>query len=139
LSELNGSNGFRIDGLAVEDETGLAVAFPGDFNGDGREDLQVSAMRSDIAGMTSGSTYVIHGRSTAEPFEALLNLSDIAAGDELRIDGRELDYSGLAASRAGDLNDDGIADLLIGALAADSGGGVYVIFGDDRLLIDDFE
>ena len=35
LSTLDGSNGFRLDGVAQADSAGISVSTAGDFNGDG--------------------------------------------------------------------------------------------------------
>ncbi len=35
LSTLNGSNGFRLDGIDPQDRSGFSVASAGDVNGDG--------------------------------------------------------------------------------------------------------
>ena len=43
LSALDGSNGFRLDGIARGDDSGCSVAAAGDVNGDGIDDLIVGA------------------------------------------------------------------------------------------------
>ncbi|MCB1588772.1 MAG: FG-GAP repeat protein, partial [Xanthomonadales bacterium] len=139
LSDLDGSNGFRIDGTAEGDEAARSVSFPGDFNGDGRADLLVPAERADIAGPSSGSSYLIYGRPLDRPYSPQMTLGSLASTEALRIDGREIDYAGVSVSAAGDMNGDGLQDLLVGTLGGGEGGGVYVVFGDDRMLKDGFE
>src|SRR5258707_1163923 len=43
LSSLNGSNGFKISGVAGDDNSGFSVASAGDINGDGYDDLIIGA------------------------------------------------------------------------------------------------
>jgi hypothetical protein len=43
LSSLNGSNGFRLDGIDVADESGFSVSGAGDVNGDGFDDVIIGA------------------------------------------------------------------------------------------------
>jgi len=57
LSSLDGSNGFRLDGVAENNFVGNAVAGAGDVNGDGFDDLIVSALNAS----PGGSTYVVYG------------------------------------------------------------------------------
>ncbi|WP_366925708.1 integrin alpha [uncultured Nitrosomonas sp.] len=63
LSDLDGSNGFRLDGEAANDRSGWSVSSAGDVNGDGFDDLIVSAPDADSNGIDSGSSYIIFGRS----------------------------------------------------------------------------
>jgi hypothetical protein len=44
LSALNGSNGFAINGIAANDESGSSVSSAGDVNGDGFDDLIIGAL-----------------------------------------------------------------------------------------------
>jgi len=64
LSSLNGSNGFRLDGAAVGDQSGFSVSAAGDINGDGLADLIVGAYGAALNGINSGSSYVVFGRDT---------------------------------------------------------------------------
>jgi hypothetical protein len=43
LSELNGSNGFVINGIDRRDRSGVSVSGVGDINGDGFDDLIIGA------------------------------------------------------------------------------------------------
>ncbi len=44
LSNLNGTNGFKIDGEMVNDWSGYSINPEGDLNGDGYDDSQRSAL-----------------------------------------------------------------------------------------------
>ena len=50
LSSLDGSNGFKLSGVAAYDEAGYSVASAGDVNGDGFADLIIGALYADPHG-----------------------------------------------------------------------------------------
>ncbi len=132
LADLNGSNGFRLTGVAPNDRSGISVSSAGDVNGDGYADLLIGADRADPNGSNSGASYVVFGQSTG--FSASLNLADLNGRNGFRLAGvAGGDYSGHSVNSAGDVNGDGYADLLVGAYSADpngSGSGAsYVVFG----------
>ncbi len=96
-------------GGASEDRTGRSVAMLGDVNGDGRDDVAVGALRDDDGALDAGSVIVFSGLDGA-----LLGRFDGAtAGDEL---GAEL-------AVAGDVNGDGVSELIMGLPKADTTGG----------------
>ncbi|BBD65689.1 putative outer membrane adhesin [Nostoc commune NIES-4072] len=134
LSDLNGSNGFVINGIDTNDRLGSSVSSAGDFNGDGIDDLIIGALgASPNSKYSAGESYVVFGKSSA--FGASLNLSDLNGSNGFVINGINTnDFSGRSISSAGDFNGDGIDDLIIGA--ADAGrydkfkaGESYVVFG----------
>ncbi|MCB1553241.1 MAG: FG-GAP repeat protein, partial [Xanthomonadales bacterium] len=133
LSTLDGGNGFRIDGVAAADFSGRAVSAAGDVNGDGIDDLIVGAFGADASGSYSGSSYVVFGRAAGDTFAATLALSGLNGDNGFRIDGVAAgDRSGFAVSAAGDVNGDGIDDLIVGAFGAAPSGSSYVVFGRDE-------
>ncbi len=132
LATLTTSQGFRIDGAATGDQSGISVAGAGDVDGDGRDDLIIGAGSADNNARTSsGSSYVIYGAAT----HANVDLATLTASQGFRIDGAATgDQSGISVAGAGDVNGDGRDDLIIGAGSADnnartSSGSSYVIYG----------
>ena len=90
----------------------IAVENAGDVNGDGRPDV--------IVGFRGQDAYVVFGRSSP----GTVDLAALGTGG-FRIDGAvEVDGSVEDVAGAGDVNGDGLADLVVG-----SGGGAFVVFG----------
>src|SRR5262245_66464517 len=119
-----GTGGFVIHGENANDNSGIAVSSAGDINGDGFDDLVIGAFRADGAGNAradAGDTYVVFGHDSAF---GTVDLAAVASGNGgFVIRGEDpVDNSGVAVSSAGDINGDGIDDLVIGADLADSSG-----------------
>ncbi len=134
LAGLDGSNGFVLNGIDTDDRSGLAVSGAGDVNGDGFDDLIIGALGADPNGYGSGESYVVFGTDVG--FGAALELSSLDGSNGFVINGIDAgDFSGRAVSSAGDVNNDGFDDLIIGALGADpngyGSGESYVVFGTD--------
>jgi len=124
LSSLDGSNGFKLSGVAAGDQSGRSVASAGDVNGDGFADVIVGAHHADPNGLSSGASYVVFGQ--AGGFAANLNLSSLDGSNGFRLSGGTAsDYSGRSVASAGDVNGDGFADLIVGANSADPNGSSF--------------
>jgi hypothetical protein len=130
VGTLDGSNGFRIAGEAALDYAGWSVSSAGDINGDGKEDLIIGALGADPHGSGSGAAYVVFGQSGG--FGATLNLSSLDGTTGFQLSGQVASqFAGRSVSAAGDVNGDGIDDLLVGA-DGDGGmrtGAAFVVFG----------
>jgi hypothetical protein len=137
LSSLDGSNGFVINGIDANDQSGFSVSSAGDVNSDGFDDLIVGARFADPNGKSSaGESYVVFG--TNQGFASSLDLSSLDGSNGFVINGIDAsDFSGDSVSSAGDVNGDGFDDLIIGASGADPNGNSnagesYVVFGSDQ-------
>ncbi len=113
FSGATGAQLFRFDGLSSNDRFAYSVSGVGDINGDGFSDFVVGASRYGPNGMTdAGSAFVFSG----------------ATGNQLfRLDGTDPgDFLGNSVAGAGDVNGDGVPDIVVGAMWADPNGGSWV-------------
>ena len=129
LADINGTNGFSIPGINFGD-VDSSVSSAGDVNGDGVADFIIGASQSNDG---TGASYVIFG-SKQLGRQSTLKLADLNGMNGFSIpginSGNNGDYSGCSVSDAGDVNGDGIADVIIGAYQSNNGTGAsYVIFG----------
>jgi hypothetical protein len=127
--------GATISGVADSDFTGLAVSGAGDVNGDGVDDFLVGSYGADASGTNRGETYLVYGQGGGNPLSGSLDLaalgSTVAGATFQGI--ADDDQAGRSVSGAGDVNGDGLADLLIGAWggngAGDNRGETYLVYG----------
>lgn len=142
LTTLEVSKGFVIRGDGGGDQFGYSVSSAGDINGDGYDDIVVGARGGDDVGYNAGEAYVIFGG--ASDFgtvdgsnRAVINVASLSAAQGFIIQGSSsYDLLGSSVSGAGDVNGDGIDDLIVSARDGEMGGNnageAYVVFGTDQ-------
>lgn len=84
LDTLDGTVGFRLDGVDAADRSGLSVSTAGDVNGDGFDDLIVGALDADPGGESkAGESYVVFGGNFTGGSETQVgtDLADILTAD----------------------------------------------------------
>ena len=119
-SDLNGSNGFCINGLSAGNLTGQSVSSVGDINCDGVDDFAIGATGVNN---NAGSVYIIFGN--ARGFPANINIANLDGNNGFRVDGADRGNQAGFSLAHGDVNGDGYSDLIIGGKTSST----YVIFG----------
>ncbi len=115
---LGGSDGLGVTaaqvllGNNVGDEFGVAVAGAGDLNGDGFADVAVGAHNDPGGRVSAGTVHVFHGGRVGLTMSPVRVLEGVGAND----------LFGTSVASAGDVNNDGFADLACAAYHAAPGG-----------------
>ncbi|MEM9608233.1 MAG: LamG-like jellyroll fold domain-containing protein [Actinomycetota bacterium] len=104
--------------LDDDDHFGASVTGVGDLDGDGVEDLAVSAEGDDDGGTDRGGLYVLLLNSDGT-VKATQKISESVGGGPALDDN---DGFGSDVAGLGDLNGDGTGDLVVGAVGDDDGG-----------------
>ncbi|MGR3296522.1 MAG: FlgD immunoglobulin-like domain containing protein [Candidatus Bathyanammoxibius sp.] len=99
---------YTFTGEAMGDNFGYSVSGAGDVNNDGYADLIVGAFFNDAGEVNAGRAYVYSGQGGV----LLYTFTGEAAEDVF----------GYSVSGAGDVNNDGYDDLIVGAYFNDAGG-----------------
>ncbi|MEM6501038.1 MAG: hypothetical protein AAF685_04270 [Cyanobacteria bacterium P01_C01_bin.89] len=129
LGDINGQNGFVLVGLERGQRLGFSVSIIGDISGDGIDDIAFGAIDDG----RSGAAHIVFGRQGS--FPTSLFPTDLNGSNGFTLRSNQTGRLGFSVSGAGDINGDGIADLIVGAPAAnpqgefDISGQSYVIFG----------
>jgi len=118
---MNAVADLTLTGAAAGEEFGFSVASAGDVNGDGYDDLVVGAWMSNAGGVHSGRAYVYYGGPALD------------AVPDLTLTGVAGELFGSSVASAGDINGNGVDDLIVGASGNDAGGlnagRAYVYYG----------
>ncbi|MGF1522101.1 MAG: hypothetical protein ACFBSF_07260 [Leptolyngbyaceae cyanobacterium] len=137
MTELHGTNGFKIEGIETDNDYELAVSEAGDVNGDGFDDVIIGASFADsgisLEGLL-GNSYVIFGSPTVGNGGSL-NLATLDGSNGFALSHVDANTpSGWSVSGAGDINNDGLDDIIIGSENSTDGiDESYVVFGSSTL------
>ncbi|MDR9453512.1 MAG: choice-of-anchor D domain-containing protein [Wenzhouxiangella sp.] len=135
LTTIDGTDGFSIEATGGYERLGHAVSFIGDINNDGIDDFAVGA--PSTLSTEPGAAYVVFGSQSgwAASFSLQAEIVDGDGSQGFKAVGEANDDRlGAAVSAAGDVNGDGVSDLLLSADEADfsnraDAGRSYVVFG----------
>ncbi|MEL7043163.1 MAG: integrin alpha [Pseudomonadota bacterium] len=142
LETLPAENGLTLVGDAIDRFMGLGAARAGDVNGDGFDDVIVSAPQSAGGRASSGRSYIVYGgpdfaERAANP-GAEINLANMDPQQGFIVQGASNVWAGWSVAEAGDVNNDGFGDVLIGSNdsrnEAQFSGVAYVIYGGNLSL-----
>lgn len=125
------STGYSIFGANIGEYLGHSLSRAGDFNGDGLDDLLIASYLRDDNGADSGAAWLITG-------QAGTSRSNLAIGSLDILDGFRMAGGGIGdhfgqSTAFGDINGDGLSDLIVGATWGDNasidGGETLVLWG----------
>lgn len=113
-----------FSGTSSNEQAGIRLEYAGDMNGDENDEILVGAYNSDVAGTDAGAVYVVLGDdSPAASLSAYASLTGENAGD----------FAGYSVGTAGDVDGDGLKDILVGSYKNDDNGTyagkIYLILG----------
>ena len=116
----------KIFSESAHDWLGYSLA-TGDINNDGYDDIITGSYREDTGGLNAGAAYVVYGPISSGTY----NISNVYGAKWY---GESSDDVTGASVAAGDVNNDGYDDIIIGGAYGSMGalpGTVYVIYGPD--------
>ncbi|MFY9555519.1 MAG: hypothetical protein WAV20_24775 [Blastocatellia bacterium] len=136
---LNPPNMFRLFGAKSGDLLGTSISANGDINGDGLRDVAIGAATQDgpagSIGDNRGAAYIVLG---SQNFSLNVDLNVNLPPGIIAIYGPQLGGRMGIWIDEGDIDGDGLADIIIGSDQINSGGkqhvgGAYIIFGSASL------
>jgi cysteine-rich repeat protein len=116
----------KLLGAESQGQAGGSVDVAGDVDGDGAEDMLVGAHLITVSADDEGAAYLLFGPISAGTI-------DLASAPMTLLGESTDDLAGWSAAAAGDLDNDGLDDVIVSAIQDDDGGvnagAAYVILG----------
>ena len=141
------SNGTVSDTIEINDDTangpdlydidefGSSIANIGDLNGDGVSDIAVGAHADDAGDTNRGAIHIMFMNSNGT-VSGTIEINDNTTNGPVLSNN---DSFGSSIANIGDLNNDGISDIVVGAINDDTSGTnsgtIHIMFMDNRPLI----
>ena len=133
----HGGKSWRLVGENAHDQAGFSVASAGDVNGDGLADVLIGAPGHSARQYGEGAAYLLPSASlqTAEgadgDVDGIVELAHAAslAGGWKFVGEEAEDQAGVSVSIAGDVDGDGLGDILIGTELHWTGRAAYLVSG----------
>ena len=129
------TQGFKIydSNAALNNYLGISASFAGDVNGDGIDDIIIGAPNKNGS---QGVAYVVYGNYTLTDVDLSSPSFNPLQGFTITHTSKITPQVGISVNYAGDVNGDGVDDVIVGAISEDSArGSAYVIFGNKTPIL----
>ncbi len=131
---LTGSADTQLESNQAGANMGVSVAGAGDVNGDGYDDVIVGASSYDAGESNEGAAFIFLGSAAG-----IADANPMTAASQLESNQANA-YLGASVAGAGDVNDDGYDDVIVGAYLYDAGqvdeGAAFVFLGSAAGIAD---
>jgi hypothetical protein len=128
-SKISDTQGNFTANLDTEDYFGVSVEYLGDFNNDGYIELAVGSHYDDDGGTNKGSIYIL-SIDTGGSVVSYSKISDLSGGFSGVLNSG--DKFGISIAKIGDLDNDGVIDIAVGAYrdntAGTDAGAFYILY-----------
>ena len=123
--------------LNIGDHFGASIANIGDLNNDGVTDIAVGAIYDDGSGSDIGAIHIMFMNSNGTVSDTIEINNDTVNGPVLHND----DRFGYSIANIGDMNNDGVTDIAVGAIYDDGGGSdigaIHIMFMNSNGTVSD--